>query len=104
MWRLLMKFGAKQVVTVAIIGFGLAAGRQAAAQESTAKAPPVIITRIFTGPDGRSHAEDIELARGPGGLGDMLKATGARLNSQGPTPGADPNFKGATPASDKAWH
>jgi hypothetical protein len=99
-----MKFGAKRVVTVAMLGFGLLAGRGAAAQEAATEGPKVIVTRIFTGADGLSHAEDIELKRGPGGLGDMLKATGARLTSQAPTPGADPSFKGVTPASAKEWH
>src|SRR5580693_6198796 len=53
-WRLRMKFGAKWVVIFVIVGFGEARG--AAAQDvATARVPkPIIITRIFTGPDGLS--------------------------------------------------
>ena len=99
-----MKFGAKWVVTFVIVGFGL--GRAAAAQDvALAPAPkPIIITRIFTGPDGLSHAEDIELKLGPRGVADMLKATGAEFSRRPPTPGADPHNTAASPADSKDWH
>jgi hypothetical protein len=99
-----MKFGAKWVVTFVIVGFGLA--RVAAAQDvATVQGPkPIIITRIFTGPDGLSHAEDIELKLGPRGVADMLKATGAEFSRRPPTPGADPHNKAASPADSKEWH
>src|SRR6188474_2112519 len=38
---------------------------------------PVVITRIFTGPDGLAHAEDIELTLNARGASEMFKATGA---------------------------
>ena len=73
-----------------------------AAQEADHK--PIIVTRIFTGPDGLSHAEDIELNLGPRGISDMLKATGAEFSRRPPTPGADPRNRSATPADSKEWH
>jgi hypothetical protein len=101
-----MKLRAKQVATFVIVGFGLVAGRGAAAQD-VAAAPgpkPIIITRIFTGADGLSHAEDIELKLGPRGVADMLKATGAEFSRRPPTPGADPHNTAASPADSKEWH
>ncbi len=65
---------------------------------------PIIITRIFTGPDGLSHAEDIELKLNQHGVADMLKATGAEFSRRPPTPGADTNNKSATPSDSKEWH
>ena len=97
-----MKFGAKWVVTFVIVGFGLARG--AAAQDVAPAPKPIIITRIFTGPDGLSHAEDIELKLGPRGVADMLKATGAEFSRRPPTQGADPRNKAASPAGSKEWH
>jgi hypothetical protein len=65
---------------------------------------PVVITRIFTGPDGLAHAEDIELKLGSRGATEMLKATGAEFSVRPPTPGASPNNTGASAASDPGWH
>jgi hypothetical protein len=65
---------------------------------------PVVITRIFTGPDGLAHAEDIELALNARGVSDMLKATGAEFSVRPPTPGANPRNTAAAAASDPAWH
>src|SRR5262249_52509727 len=49
---------------------------------------PVVITRIFTGPDGLAHAEDVELKLNSRGATEMLKATGAEFSVRPPTPGA----------------
>ena len=56
----------------------------------------VMITRIFTGPDGLAHAEDIELKLNARGVSDMLKATGAEFSVRSPTPGANPRNTGAS--------
>jgi hypothetical protein len=49
---------------------------------------PVVATRIFTGPDGQTHAEEIELELAPDGesteLSEMAKATGAQFRRQAP--------------------
>jgi hypothetical protein len=55
---------------------------------------PVVITRIFTGPDGLAHAEDIELTLNARGATEMLKATGTEFSVRPPTAGASR----ATPA------
>src|SRR6266576_5559711 len=65
---------------------------------------PVVITRIFTGPDGLAHAEDIELKLNARGVADMLKATGAEFSVRPPTPGENPRNTAATDASDPGWH
>jgi hypothetical protein len=64
----------------------------------------VVITRIFTGPDGLAHAEDIELKLNSRGVSEMLKATGAEFSVRPPTAGANPRNTAATAASDPGWH
>ena len=64
----------------------------------------VVITRIFTGPDGLSHAEDIELDLNARGATQMLKATGAEFSVRPPTPGANPGNPAATDPSAPEWH
>ena len=54
------------------------------AQERTS----VTATRIFTGPDGLSHAEEIELNTASGTAG-MIEATGAQFSSRPPGPASD---------------
>src|SRR6186997_3085016 len=65
---------------------------------------PVVITRIFTGPDGLAHAEDIELNLNSRGATEMLKATGAEFSVRPPTAGANPRNTTASPADDPGWH
>ncbi len=84
---------------VAICGSGLdpdPAGAQAR--------KPVVITRIFTGPDGLAHAEDIELTLNDRGVSEMLKATGAEFSVRPPTPGASPRNSAASSPADSGWH
>jgi hypothetical protein len=65
---------------------------------------PVVITRIFTGPDGLAHAEDIEVKLNSRGATEMLKATGAEFSVRAPTAGATPSNTAATGANDPGWH
>lgn len=65
---------------------------------------PVVITRIFTGPDGLAHAEDIELKLNARGVSEMFKATGAEFSVRAPTAGANPKNTGATSPTDPGWH
>lgn len=65
---------------------------------------PVVITRIFTGPDGLAHAEDIELNRNARGVTEMFKATGAQFSVRPPTPGAKPDTTAAAPSDAPGWH
>jgi len=64
----------------------------------------VTITRIFTGPDGLSHAEDIELNLNARGATEMLRATGAEFSVRPPTPGAKPGNTAPTTANSPDWH
>jgi len=43
---------------------------------------PIMATRIFTGSDGLSHAEEIELSMVKGGATEMMKATGVEFSSR----------------------
>ena len=65
---------------------------------------PVVITRIFTGPDGLAHAEDIELTLSARGIAEMFKATGAEFSVRPPTPGANPGSTVAAAMNDPGWH
>ena len=45
---------------------------------------PIMATRIYTGTDGQSHSEEIELKITNGNNSDMLKATGVQFRRQPP--------------------
>lgn len=49
---------------------------------------PIMMTRIYTGPDGLSHAEEIEM-KSTGGVTEMMKATGAQFSRRSPGPASD---------------
>ena len=49
---------------------------------------PVMVTRIYTGPDGLSHSEQIEMKLN-GGTSEMIKATGAQFSSRPAGPASD---------------
>jgi hypothetical protein len=47
---------------------------------------PIVATRIFTGPDGQTHAEqvDVKLKGGATELSDMIKVSGLQFRRQAP--------------------
>jgi len=47
---------------------------------------PILMTRIYTGPDGLSHAQEIEMKLTGGGVSEMMKATGVQFSSRPPAP------------------
>ena len=49
---------------------------------------PIMMTRIYTGPDGLSHAEEIEM-KATNGVSEMMKATGAEFSRRPPGPASD---------------
>ena len=49
---------------------------------------PIMITRIYTGPDGQSRAEQIEMKLN-GGTSEMIKAAGVQFSSRPPAPPSD---------------
>lgn len=55
-----------------------------------AQAPkPIMMTRIYTGADGLSHAEDIPMKVSGGGVSEMMKASGAQFSRRPPGPRSD---------------
>jgi hypothetical protein len=49
---------------------------------------PIMMTRIYTGADGLSHAEEIEM-KANNGVTEMMKATGAQFSRRPPGPASD---------------
>ena len=57
------------------------------AEDAAAKHKPVMITRLYTGPDGQTRAEEIEAKFAPGGGNDVYKLlanSGAELHRAPP--------------------
>ncbi|MGH9254105.1 MAG: hypothetical protein ACRD3C_05995 [Vicinamibacterales bacterium] len=52
---------------------------------------PIMVTRIYTGTDGQSHAEEVELNITNGNASDMIKATGVQ-------------FRRTPPGTFSDWH
>ena len=50
---------------------------------------PIKITRIYTGSDGLSHAEEINMPDNIGGNFQSVKVEGAQFSSRPPSPGGD---------------
>jgi hypothetical protein len=101
-----MRFKTNKLVLIVLVGFFFVVWRGntdhdvAIAQGRKA----VVVTRIFTGPDGLAHAEDIELNLNARGATDMLKATGAEFSVRPPTAGANPRNTAASDPAAPEWH
>ena len=50
---------------------------------------PVMVTRIYTGPDGQSRSEQIEMKLNAGGAAEMINATGVQFSSRPAGPVSD---------------
>jgi hypothetical protein len=89
-----MRFKARRLTLVVLVGFFFVIWRANTDQDvASAQGPkPIMITRIYTGPDGLAHAEDIELKLNARGVSDMMKATGAEFSRRPPSTG------------DGGWH
>jgi hypothetical protein len=101
-----MRFKARAFVSLVLVGCFILIW-QAGTDRDVAVAQArkaVMITRIFTGPDGLAHAEDIELKLNARGASEMLKATGAEFSVRPPTAGANPRNTAATDPNDPGWH
>ena len=101
-----MRFVTKRLAFIVLVGFFLVIWRGNTAHDvaDAQGRKAVVITRIFTGPDGLAHAEDIELKLGSRGASEMLKATGAEFSVRPPTPGADPRNTKASDPNAPEWH
>ena len=49
---------------------------------------PIMMTRIYTGADGQSHAEQVEMKLN-GNVSEMMKATGVEFSRRAPGPVSD---------------
>jgi len=85
-----MKRITTRMIFVVIVGCILGVWHSPADGERVGAKPrtPIVVTRIFTGPDGQTHAEEIKLKLTPDDpfteLSEMAKATGARFRRQAP--------------------
>jgi hypothetical protein len=101
-----MRFTASTAALIVLI-LGFAALWQETTDRDVAVAQgrkPVVITRIYTGPDGLAHAEDIELTLNARGASEMFKASGAEFSVRAPTAGAKAGSTAAATANDPGWH
>ena len=60
-------------------------GDRASAQERK----PIMMTRISTGAEGLSHAEEVPMKFANGGATEMMKATGVEFSRRPPGPASD---------------
>ena len=82
----------KLVIFVVLVGCALGVWSQRTDRDVVAaqQRAGITVTRIFTGPDGLTHAEEINVKLTPGGgsteteLAEMVKATGVQFRRQGP--------------------
>jgi len=101
-----MGFTSKKLALIVLVGCFIVIWRGTTDQDVAVAQgrKAVTITRIFTGPDGLAHAEDIELKLTARGATEMLRATGAEFSVRPPTAGANPRNTAATNANDPGWH
>ena len=85
-----MKSMIRSLALVALAGAFVLTWRAHTAQDvAVAQArKPIMVTRIFTGPDGLSHAEEIEL-KATAGVSEMMKAAGVQFSRRPPTPASN---------------
>jgi quercetin dioxygenase-like cupin family protein len=80
----------KVVLGVGLAGFLLAWRMPADRDVVVAQAPkPIMMTRIYTGADGLSHAEDIPMTLSGSGVSETFKAAGAQFSRRAPGPASD---------------
>jgi quercetin dioxygenase-like cupin family protein len=79
----------RQVIVAAFVSASFAAGRISAGRDlALAQArKPITMTRIYAGPDGQSHAEEVEMKLTDRGIADFA-ATAAQFSSR---PAGPPN-------------
>ena len=86
-----MRSTARHLAVVALVGLFVLMWRAHADRDivvaQTRK--PIMATRIYTGPDGLSHAEAIELKTIRGGATEMMQATAVEFSSRPPSTAGD---------------
>ena len=73
------------LVVAFYLGWSVRADRDVASAQTR---KPIMMTRIYTGPDGLSHSEQIEMKLTPNGT-SALKATGVEFSSRPAAPAGD---------------
>jgi hypothetical protein len=85
-----MKPMARRIVFVLLVGGILTVWHTRADRDVTVaeQRKPIVVTRIFTGPDGKTHAEQIDVkltsSGGSGELSEMAKVSGLQFRRQAP--------------------
>ena len=69
------------LLTLLFLTWGAQTDRDAVGAQTRA---PIMATRIYTGTDGQSHSEEIEIKITNGNNSDMVKATGIQFRRQPP--------------------
>jgi quercetin dioxygenase-like cupin family protein len=84
-----MSFHIRPTVVVALVAAFVLAWGIDTNQDVAAQTPkPIMMTRIYTGPDGLSHSEEIEMKLN-GNISEMMKATGVEFSRRPPGPASD---------------
>ena len=75
-----MRSIARYLVVVALVGSSVVVWRAYTDRDVVAAQTrkPIMVMRIYTGADGLSHAQQIEMKLTGNGLSDMMKVKGAR--------------------------
>ena len=81
--RLLTGLG---LVAAFVLGWSVRGDQDAA---SAQERKPIMMTRIYTGSDGLSHAEQVPMKFATGGATEMMKATGVEFSSRPAAPAGD---------------
>lgn len=87
-----MRSTARRLAAVALVGFFFLTWNAQTDRDGVGAQTrkPIMVTRIYTGPDGQSHAEEIEMTLSDG-RSEMLKVTGAQ-------------FRRTPPGTFSDWH
>jgi hypothetical protein len=77
-------------LVISVVAFLLAWRAQTDRDIVMAQSPkPIMMTRIYTGTDGLSHAEEVPMTLTAGGVSDMIKASDAQFSRRAPGPASD---------------
>ena len=85
-----MRSVTRYLAAVALVGLSLLLWRAHTAQDvvGAQTRKPIMMTRIYTGADGLSHAEQVEM-KAVNGVTELMKATGAQFSSRPAGPAGD---------------
>jgi quercetin dioxygenase-like cupin family protein len=76
-----------RVLVAMALGAAFCLGWSAATAQQARK--PIMMTRIYTGTDGLSHAEKVAMKFANGGATEMMNATGVEFSSRPAAPAGD---------------